>query len=245
MDEVFAIWAVETPAHHGLEFTSSQVGVVLTFSGLILLGTQVLIYPPLARRLGPLGMYRLSILVSAPVFACFPTLTLVIENQQDAILDDGNAHDFHELVLWLLLLLLVSVRTFLAVTSFTSSIIMISNCVTPEYLGSVNGLGQMTASGFRALGPFMAGSLWTWSVANGLDFPFNHHFVFLIAAAICLVGFILALFLPSSVNAPKKRNVYLLEEEDDLLVGNHATDPNVNTSIQSYESLLMRDSKSI
>lgn len=41
LDEVFAIWAVEDVEDNGLAFSSSQVGIVLTYGGFVLLFGQV------------------------------------------------------------------------------------------------------------------------------------------------------------------------------------------------------------
>merc|ERR1711879_341340 len=152
--------------------------------------------------------------------------------------------------LWGLLLFLVTIRITLEVTSFTSSIIIISNCVTSRYLGSVNGLGQMVASGFRALGPFLAGCLWSWSLGNGKSFPFNHFFVFILAAFICFLGFLLGLVLPKFLNHPKRAIVGVLLpiephgsvqsfEYESTLYGS-----DVNTSVQSFGSLLFSNESS-
>lgn len=83
----------------------------------------------------------------------------------------------------------------------------------------------MIASGFRALGPFMAGSLWSWSLTNGQPFPLNHFFVFIIAACICFFGFFVAFFIPKSLNYPKIDwdNVIKFPDEE-------------HSSIQSYQS---------
>ena len=158
-----------------------------------------------------------SILASAPIFMGFPMLSMLSATKQEQIDETGSASVETSLMLWGFLLLLVSVRTIMAVIGFTAAMIMISNSVRPENLGTVNGLGQMAASGFRALGPFLAGSLWSWSLINGLGFPFDQYFVFTIAAGICVLGFIVVLFMPPTINNPPtqdddERQAILLDE---------------------------------
>lgn len=62
----------------------------------------------------------------------------------------------------------------------------------------------MTASFFRATGPILTGTLWSLTLEAQLPFPFNHYFVFLVAASFCIIGFISSLFLPKTINEPKK-----------------------------------------
>lgn len=83
----------------------------------------------------------------------------------------------------------------------------------------------MIASGFRALGPFMAGSLWSWSLVNDKPFPLNHFFVFILAAIICFFGFFIAFFIPKSLNFPKV-------DWEDFLSGVDEE----HSSVQSYQS---------
>ena len=62
----------------------------------------------------------------------------------------------------------------------------------------------MTASFFRATGPILTGTLWSLALEAQLPFPFNHYFVFLVAASFCVIGFMFSLFLPKTINEPKK-----------------------------------------
>lgn len=62
----------------------------------------------------------------------------------------------------------------------------------------------MTASLFRAIGPVLTGTLWSITLEAQLPFPFNHYFVFLVAASFCAIGLMSSLFLPKSIDEPKK-----------------------------------------
>ena len=162
----------------------------------------------------------MGILACAPLFICFPLLQLIAVKQEEAIANEESS-TLHEVVLWTLVLTIVAIRVMLTTASFTSSMIVISNCVFPEYLGAANGLGQMMASALRALGPFLAGSLWTWTLTNGLPFPFNQFFVFILAAVISVVGFFVAFMIPRRANFPPVRDKHaepLFNSADDEVV---------------------------
>lgn len=67
----------------------------------------------------------------------------------------------------------------------------------------VNGIGQMSAAFMRMIGPALGGSLWAWSLSNGLSFPFNYFFVYLLASAIATVGFFYSMTIPSELGFKK------------------------------------------
>lgn len=79
--------------------------------------------------------------MSIPIFIGYPTLSCYINLE-----DNGGNVTLLQFLLWVQLLFLVLVRTICAVTAFTASMIMISNCVTYKYLGAVNGVGQVSVT---------------------------------------------------------------------------------------------------
>ncbi|KAL1168844.1 hypothetical protein V6Z11_A05G108400 [Gossypium hirsutum] len=75
--EIFSLWAVSDKKYGGLSFSSQDVGEVLAISGLGLLLFQLLLYPPVERRLGPLMVTRLSAVISIPLLSCFPYIAML------------------------------------------------------------------------------------------------------------------------------------------------------------------------
>jgi MFS family permease len=124
----------------------------------------------------------------------YPLCSKFMQDQQEDIAN-GESGVLHEVLLWFTLLLLIGVRILFLVGCYTSAMLIINNSIPREYLGAANGLSQMIGSGMRAIGPFLAGSLWSWSLVNGLPFPFNHYMVFLMSGMVSLVGFFLGLAL--------------------------------------------------
>ncbi|CAH1762330.1 3451_t:CDS:2 [Entrophospora sp. SA101] len=104
--------------------------------------------------------------------------------------DDG------EEIAWIILLIVLTIRLFICVISFTSIMIMVNNSASHEILGTVNGIGQASAAFVRTIGPASSGSLWSWSLTNNLDFPFNNYFVFIVMSLTSLIGFIQSFTLP-------------------------------------------------
>jgi hypothetical protein len=63
------------------------------------------------------------------------------------------------------------------------------------YVGLVNGVAQCLACSARAVGPALGGTLWSWSLLNGLPFPLDYHFIFLFLASLSVLAFLQARFI--------------------------------------------------
>jgi hypothetical protein len=58
----------------------------------------------------------------------------------------------------------------------------------------VNGIAQAGVAGVRAVGPALGGIVWAWSLNNGIGFPFNHFFIFIVIMFNIVVMFWQALY---------------------------------------------------
>ncbi|CAG8695326.1 7225_t:CDS:2, partial [Cetraspora pellucida] len=75
----------------------------------------------------------------------------------------------------------------------------INNSASSDVLGTVNGIGQTSASLTRALGPALGGFLWSWSLTNNLSFPFDYFFIYIIISAATFIGWIQSFNIPSEL----------------------------------------------
>ena len=76
----------------------------------------------------------------------------------------------------------------------------INNSESGEILGRVNGIAQASASCVRGIGPALGGTLWSWSLTNSLQFPFNNAFVFLLMSVIALGAWKQSFAIQNSLN---------------------------------------------
>ncbi|KAJ3111220.1 hypothetical protein HDU96_005898, partial [Phlyctochytrium bullatum] len=76
-DEVFSLWAKEPFHGGGLNFSTTDLGLVFTVGGAFLLVYQLCVYPPLERHLGALKTFRWGVVLSIPVFFALPNVALV------------------------------------------------------------------------------------------------------------------------------------------------------------------------
>lgn len=119
---------------------------------------------------------------------------------------------------WIFLIILMTVTQCSSVLALTSIMVLINNSCYVDKRATVNGLGQSGASLGRLLGPFLSGLCFAWSQRNGLPWPLDYHFTFLlIVCIVCFSGYT-SFFLDPSLDKKKVQVVreenYQLEELD-------------------------------
>ncbi|PPR99979.1 hypothetical protein GOBAR_AA20683 [Gossypium barbadense] len=157
--EIFSLWAVSDKKYGGLSFSSQDVGEVLaisesvsliacfpSFPGLGLLLFQLLLYPPVERRLGPLMVIRLSAVISIPLLSCFPYIAML-----------------SGVVLHLVINCAAILRNTLSVSLVTGLFILLNNVVPQSQRGAANAISITAMSVFKAFGPAGGGALFSWA----------------------------------------------------------------------------------
>ncbi|KAJ2330836.1 hypothetical protein GGI00_003525 [Coemansia sp. RSA 2681] len=97
--------------------------------------------------------------------------------------------------------MLLLVRVAGQVLTFTSiNLLTVNLAPTRADLGFMNGMQQLAMSVTRVIGPLSGGLAWSWSLKQGLPYPFNAHFVWVLCAALTLYSLYLAQNIPDSVN---------------------------------------------
>ena len=93
--------------------------------------------------------------------------------------------------------------------AFTCTFTILNNSVPSEARGRMQGVAMTVGSLARAIGPAMGAELFAWSLTNGIGFPFDVHFLFLLMCimnlanvAIALITFTTALDLPFEASPP-------------------------------------------
>ncbi|CAG8557427.1 1999_t:CDS:10 [Ambispora gerdemannii] len=196
-DEVYTIFAVTQVSDGGLGYRAQDLALSLAIMGFLTLICQFVIYPPLVRRVDPMQMFHIAWFLCIPVYMTFPlintlkrSLNCYFESEKGVIVCPDQGDLTSERIVWCVLLGTLALRFLSNVILFTSITIAISNTVSREVLGTVNGIGQTTASLARAIGPALGGILWAWSLNNNLKFPFDRHFVFIVMSIIAFIGWL-------------------------------------------------------
>ncbi|XP_039017479.1 probable peptide/nitrate transporter At3g43790 isoform X2 [Hibiscus syriacus] len=173
--EIFSLWAVSDKKYGGLSFSSQDVGEVLAISGFGLLLFQLLLYPPVEKRLGPLMVTRLSAAISIPLLSCFPYIALL-----------------SGVVLHLVINCASILRNTLSVSLVTGLFILLNNAVPQNQRGAANAISITAMSVFKAFGPAGGGALFSWAQKRQVaSFLPGDQMVFVVLNVIQLVGLIL------------------------------------------------------
>ncbi|KAK3813641.1 MAG: major facilitator superfamily domain-containing protein [Linnemannia elongata] len=192
-EEVYALYAVTPVISHGLGWTAIQLSTSLACMGIVQLVMQFVVYPMLERRFSAVWLFRCAQLMYCGVYISFPLIRAFAVDESDTE-TGGQLASVRYLVLATLVF-----KYLCSVFSYTSVMVMITNSSPPHLLGTVNGIGQTSASFMRAFGPALGGIFWAWSLGNKLSFPFNYFFVFFLMATIAVLGFIHSFSIPTDL----------------------------------------------
>lgn len=194
--EAYVLYCQTAESAGGLGWSSTRVGISMALGGFLLLIFQMYIYPPCQRLRGNWSLFRDSMLLCAPVYF----ITCCMTN----VKDEFAAHFGYtggQVALWAFTFVHHCLRVGLHAFAFTSIMVSINNSVSKKSLSLVNGIAQSLASLTRAVGPVLCGLIWQYSLKNGLGYPLNYHFVFIVLSALTLVGYFVATRIPRSVNS--------------------------------------------
>ncbi|XP_054815019.1 protein ZINC INDUCED FACILITATOR 1-like isoform X2 [Prosopis cineraria] len=177
--EVFSLWAVSPLKLGGLNFTTDDVGNVLSISGFSLLLYQIFLYPSLQKVCGPVRLAHISAAVSIPLLQIYPFIGL----------SPGFTMN--------LLITTASVLMYcLSATYMTGLFLLQNRAVEQHQRGAANGIAMTGMSISKALGPAGGGAVLTWSQKR-LDASFlpGSHMVFFVLNLVEALG-VLMMFKP-------------------------------------------------
>ncbi|OCK83370.1 MFS general substrate transporter [Lepidopterella palustris CBS 459.81] len=159
----------------GYGIDSARIGLVFTFYAAVAMLIQLILFPPVARKIGILRCLRISFLLFPIVFILTPFTTLLPTPLGKEIA----------------MCAILVVRGFAGTFAFPASTILLTNSASSlRTLGTLNGIATSASAIGRAFGPAIAGSAFTMGVKNGYIIA-----PFWILAAIALLAAIPTFFL--------------------------------------------------
>ena len=178
-NSLYPIFA-ESSEPTGRNLSTTEVGLSLSFAGVITILFQIGVYGPLRDRIGNKATYRASQALFAIAFALVP-----FAGYRNATgLGNGKVWLWAELGVTLVL------KTVAAVGGLTSALLLITNSAPDHHvLGSLNGLAQTLSAAGRAAGPFVSGGL--FSLATRIR-PKGEAMPFGVFGGIAFVGWVLS-----------------------------------------------------
>ncbi|XP_073226786.1 protein ZINC INDUCED FACILITATOR-LIKE 1-like isoform X2 [Cicer arietinum] len=144
--EVFSLWAVSPSKLGGLNFTTDDVGDVLSISGLALFIYQIAVYPFVEKVCGPIAIARIAGISSIPLLQSYPFIAML-----------------SGITLYTIISIASMLKNVMAVT-ITTGLFLIQNRVVEQHQrGAANGISMTAMSFFKAIGPAAGGTILTWS----------------------------------------------------------------------------------
>ncbi|CDU24979.1 uncharacterized protein SPSC_04812 [Sporisorium scitamineum] len=188
LDSVFVLYLYEPVPLGGVGFTSNSTGILLSINGLGGALVQLFVFPPLQKRLGTLRTYQLSMVA-------FP-LSVILLPVANAVARAGEGTDgkWYTYTVWGCLLVSTTVRV-VGGLAFAANMILVNQCsglTRATALGKLNSLAQMSSSCTRAVGPYLANTLFAFSVTKNL---LGGQLVWLILGGLGMVGPLICLMI--------------------------------------------------
>ncbi|KAI8052105.1 major facilitator superfamily domain-containing protein [Syncephalis plumigaleata] len=173
-------WGSSSTDRGGLALSSLQFGIIIAFSGISITIFQLFIYVPLQYILGSLELYRKTVLLMAILFFALPELSLPLQGKTASTPLYG--------LLWVLLLVVFSIRSITAAIVLTTSQIMVDVAASSSDMrGMVVGIAMAIVPTARFFGPLFSGTLW---MLFSLLFPeqqFHFNYAWYMLAALCII----------------------------------------------------------
>ncbi|KAF1997723.1 MFS general substrate transporter [Amniculicola lignicola CBS 123094] len=181
-NSLFPVFSEEPPPT-GRGLKPEEVGLSLAFSGAVTILFQIGIYGKLREKVGNKVTYRVSLAAFVIAFSLMPWVGYKDHTPWKGM---GSGKGW----LWAELGVILFIKTVASVGGLTSALLLITNSApNHSVLGTLNGLAQTLSAAGRAIGPFVAGSLFTAATTirpKGELVPFG------IFAGISFVGFLLS-----------------------------------------------------
>ncbi|KAG1848762.1 major facilitator superfamily domain-containing protein [Suillus subalutaceus] len=147
---------LSTPTYlGGLGFSPSSIGLWLAFSGIMDGVFQALFFAKIVDQFGPKCLFCISVSCFAPIMVMFLIMTWLVNAR------GGVDHAVMFTLLCQLVLMVAWDMAFVVTHFITGTVLMfvMASAPTNTVLGTINGLGQTSASTARAVGPALATSL--------------------------------------------------------------------------------------
>ena len=167
-NETFPLWALNEPKDGGFSFSTAEIGTVYSISAPFEVLYQIFIFPVISNRLGPLRFIRGALLLMGVMLFVLPFTSIFSTSATG--------------VKWGVLCVTFSVLVMSRLSCFTNVFVLINSSSTKAYRARVNGIAQTIAAAGRIVSPALCAILFAWSESNGLYFPLNFHFVFVLAS---------------------------------------------------------------
>ncbi|KAG8975286.1 hypothetical protein FRC05_006229 [Tulasnella sp. 425] len=157
IEAVWILWLYMPIAKGGVGFSTFQIGIILSCVGMLSTFTNLVLFPPLQRRVGTVVVYRAAMCLQVVMVTLFPLVSKLAA--WDAEATGGKPGLATKAGIAAMV-----ITKCCGVVIFACNMILVSKSPPSRTsLGAVNGVAQMAASSMRAMGPTVATILFTVS----------------------------------------------------------------------------------
>lgn len=209
-NSLYPIFAQASPPT-GRALAPQEIGLSLAFAGVVTILFQIGIFGKLRDKMGNKTSYRVGLGGFVLAFILIPWVGYKNAGTGDAGLGSGKA------LLWVELGFVLLIKTIAAVGGLTSALLLITNSA-PNHavLGTLNGIAQTLSAAGRAIGPFVAGGL--FSIATKIK-PKGEAMAFGVFGGTAFLGFLLSFGIRSEgleAEGWESDESYKSEEDEEL-----------------------------
>ena len=221
--ELYNLWGSTAVSLGGLGLTSAQLGLSQAFAGASVIVFQLAFLQPLSKRFGNKKLAALCLALYTPAECCIlfvrnfvsadpsngsSTLTIpydsfVLESHNATAGFEGSVSSGNNATVALVLSTIV-LCTIMPLGSFTFTLqfIFINNSVKQGSRGEANGIAMAVASLFKALGPFVVGAVFAWSISAERILILSWPLAWMLLIAASAASFVLTITIPDRVSTP-------------------------------------------
>ncbi|KAI3876972.1 hypothetical protein MKW92_036752 [Papaver armeniacum] len=173
--EIFSLWAVSPKKFGGLNYTTDNVGEVLSVTGLGLFLFQLALFPKLERILGPLMVARVCAALSIVVLGSYPFIAKLSGASLSLLINIASL-----------------LKSILSTSIFTGFVILQNSTVSQRQRGAANGISSTAMSLFKVFGPAGGGAIFSLAQKRmNASFLPGTDLVFFILNLILVIGLIM------------------------------------------------------
>jgi MFS family permease len=220
--ETYPLWSWSDKAHGGLEFNPAEIGTTMTYSYIVMVCVQSVLYSRMVEWLGLIGVIRISSLMLIPVMVGLPLINLFKDS---------------EVVLKTLLVIGCLCYYLLGFNIYTSLFVLTNNSVQQSDRGKVNGFQQACGYIVKGVTPLFVGYTFSFTSKHGPFFPFDYHFIFILLGVGMLVEAVMARGLSIELETQKDEEEVEKSNELELASLTEAGPKGADTGATSYFQL--------
>ncbi|KAF7323655.1 MFS domain-containing protein [Mycena kentingensis (nom. inval.)] len=160
----FVLFCYAPVTSGGLGFTVDEIGYALALGAMLMISLQLLVMPPLLRRIKPHQLYNHCMRIWPIVFFLVPFLNLIARAETDVFGTEAARTAW----LWVGITSVQICARLAMLTNATNLILVRDSCPNPASLGTLNGVINIVQNASRCVSPAFISAIVAFSMNNNL-----------------------------------------------------------------------------